>query len=349
MKTITRFVFSVAVLLPLSIVVCSGRKDKGVSFSFSDFETRTIKIDQVKFSPIVLDAISSTVKKLDKSVLILAPRSSDYLVLQCDFETGTTKKLVHRGRGPRELLGVAEVHVSDDAVYFYDVNSRKVLQYYRFPGDSLSFHSEISLEDNFVRILPDSRGGFLGFPMNKGRFSSISSRGITERTFGSFPPIKGPKEAVNNSALASHAVFSPDGSTMCSVFRRMDCIEFYNKNYSLIKRLYGPEHRIPEVSVKRVSVGVMYVASPLYFSFSGACAAGGGVIMGYIGDEMKSPDDPERGIKTLLSFDWAGNCKVRYNLPFELVNFDVDSENWVTGVTLDYEHPQIVRFPLPDR
>ena len=315
-------------------------------FSLPDFDEKIIAPEVVEFSPAVLDRYSSSLQVIGSSVFILSPRSADKLVTCFDFETGDKEMFVSRGRGPQEILGIDDLCVTDDAFYIYDTNERKILRYARSVGNSLLFDSTLVLENYYLHVIPTPDGRFLGLPMNNGRFSFISSDGDYMESRGSFLPVKGPRKAVNNRSLQTLVAFSPDGQHMCSAYKDADCIEFYDHDLNLTRRLMGPEGRIPEVvEVNRAGLHA-YASTPNYKEFMGICAMEEGVYVGYVGYERKK-GDPDRGLNSILFFDWEGNCKIRYLLPFELDAFDIDADNRLVGVTFDYEHPQLVRFPLP--
>ena len=332
----------------LLLFLYSCRNEGGIDdfFSFSDFETRSVSLDDVEYSPSVLDRFSSSLQLMGNSVFILSPRSADKLVTRFDFETGEKETLVPRGRGPGEVLGVGDLCVENNDLIIYDTNERKLLKFVLSTDGSPHYDSSLLLSIFYHRIIPIPRSGYLGLPMTDGRFCLIDSDGKPKESFGSFLPVKGSCEALNNMALQTLVAFSPDGNHMCSAYQNADCIEFYD-SFRLTQRLIGPERRIPGVTKWQEGDRYGYTFSPMYKEYMGICGKEEGVYVGYVGYERKK-GDPDRCINSILFFDWEGNPKVRYLLPFELDAFDIDSCNRVTGVTFDHEHPQLVRFKLPD-
>ena len=349
MKLSEKAIRKLFLILIVSILFLPGCRDEveiSGYFSFSDFETRKVCLDDIEYSPAMLDTWSSSLQLSGNSVFILSPRSADKLVTRFDFETGDKQMLVPRGRGPGELLGIRGIFVMDETLFVIDNNERKIISYVCSPSDSLVYDSSLSLDTYYHRVVPIPGGGYLGSPMTDGRFCLISPEGKSGEPFGSFMPVKGPREAVNSMALQTLVAFSPDGSHMCSAYQDADCIEFYDRDLNLTRRLIGPERRIPEVKKWEGNEGYGYTTTPMYKEYMGICGKEDGVYVGYVGYERKK-GDPDRGLNSILFFDWEGNCKIRYLLPFELDAFDIDADNRLVGVTFDYEHPQLVRFPLP--
>ena len=344
-----RFFNIVLLLSCMSMLSCSDRGKSGIDgyFSLSDFREEIVELADVEFSPAVLDGLSASVQLLGNSVVLLSPRSGENLLTRFEFETGDKELFLSRGRGPQELLGVGDMYVTKDTLFVYDTNERKILNYLRTPADTLAYGFSIIVDDYYHRIIPTPKGDYLGSPMKDARFKIISRNGDSGEAVGSFLPVKGPREAVNSQALQTLIAFSPDGSHVCSAYQNADCIEFYDSDLNLKSRLIGPERHVPEVTVWRRGDWYGYSPKPYFKAFMGLCATEKVVFIGYVGYERKS-GDPEKGLNSILTFDWDGNCKERYILPFELVGFDIDADNRLVGVTFDHEHPQLVRFPLPD-
>ncbi len=332
------------IILPLVLFGCK-RNDTDQRFSLSDFEQIKIETNQIETIDIPIIYHSSFIRYCTPSSFVISsPRGDDNLLVHYDMEAGKMTRFVSRGRGPEELLGVSDIHVNHDTLYVYSIMDKKELLYDLSKGN-LTYCKEVQLDNDYMRIVHTPEGGYLGLPYQGGRLSVLSSNGKVQEYAGSFPIIDGTKEAINNMALQSLIEYSPNGQHLCSVYQSIDCIEIYDESLELSVRLFGPEDKLPSLKAVETRGGMMFTQSPQQNIFYGLHVNERNIIVGYIGQVFSNRNDINQGINSLLCFNWKGQCKQRYVLPFELVCFDIDHNGYVIGLTNE-ESPRVIRFPL---
>lgn len=116
-----------------------------------------------------------------------------------------------------------------------------------------------------------------------------------------------------------------------------------------IRRLPTAEFVEDSLSIRKQAIAVpaerLFTQSPQQNIFYGLHVNKRNIIVGYIGQVFSNRNDINQGINSLLCFNWKGQCKQRYVLPFELVCFDIDHNGYVIGLTNE-ESPRVIRFPL---
>ena len=338
---VKRLLFYLIILLLSSLTShCSrGREDEYCKISLSNIEN-----DELEFSPIQCNHLASPsrIKFYNEKSVMIGEKRSRVILRLFDIETGICKDSITRGRGPGECLSAWDISVDDDGkIIIFDNLASKLLVFKPENDKFFSLVDEIALIGYYTHIIPFKESGYLALPYQGGRFVKLSSQGIAEDTLGSFPPIKGANNAINNISAQSLSSFSPEGDYLCSTFLSMNYIDIYSGGAdSLIKRIWGPERIIPSAKIVNVAGGYMYSIKPNKRVFSGLCTYDIGFIVGYERPSMKQ--QKKVGFNELLFFDWNGNCYKMIHLPIDIKLFDIDWNHRRLLAITSEEDPRLV-------
>ena len=302
---VKRLLFYLIILLLSSLTShCSrGREDEYCKISLSNIEN-----DELEFSPIQCNHLASPsrIKFYNEKSVMIGEKRSRVILRLFDIETGICKDSITRGRGPGECLSAWDISVVDDGkIIIFDNLASKLLVFKPENDKFFSLVDEIALIGYDTHIIPFKESGYLALPYQGGRFVKLSSQGIAEDTLGSFPPIKGANNAINNISAQSLSSFSPEGDYLCSTFLSMNYIDKPNKRV-----------------------------------FSGLCTSDIGFIVGYERPSMKQ--QKKVGFNELLFFDWNGNCYKMIHLPIDIKLFDIDWNHRRLLAITSEEDPRLV-------
>lgn len=327
-KSIIFPAISLLLLFSFSIGSWGQRKSNPVRFTLDNIKCEKLE----SFIPLEKVELGDPrrITFYNKNNVIITDRKSRAAVVLIDLQSGKVVDSLLRGRGPGECLRPYAVTVSGGDVYIDDsVMGQKVIVTHPHKGRVLSFDHETIMDGYYLGVAPLPKGGYIGLPNKGSRFERIDEKGLPQGSFGSFPPIKGDKKSITNSAAQSRFAISPDGKHLCSSFLMMDYIEIYSDGFRSLVRLWGPEADVPNVRVSGdASAGMSWsVLEPPKRVFSSVCASNEGFIVGYYGD-MKDRSFAEAYTRYLLLFDWSGKCLKMIELPMEVLSFDID---WADG------------------
>ena len=261
--------------------------------------------------------------------------------------------MVRRGRATNEVLGINDIVVRDGDVWVSGNQDCKVLRLSLLPDERRFEVAEIFRfeKTQFMRIAPRSDGkGFLILDSSSSdnRMILMDRSGVVQDTVGSFPELERvPAEwKPNNSIFQSDLSIAPNGRHTVLMCRSIDCIDIYDKEMELQRRLRGPLGVEFGVRVFEAGSFVQHIQDPMYFMFDGTVCDDDRFLVGYVGVRPQTEADFGRKIGSVLSFDWSGRPQKCYDLEQEILSFDVD---WSTGrmycLTNEAE-PRIVWYDL---
>lgn len=269
----------------------------------------------------------NAVEYLSSGKLLISESRSAQLLMLMDPTTGDVVRFLNNGRGPQECQHVSNMAVAGHELYVYSQDRNSIFVYGLQTDGAPVFDRDIHITQDNFRVIPAPGKGYLGIPYYEGRFFLYDENGMVTDTLGTFPHLEGDSKAKNNTAAQSMIAYSPDGKHFCSSYLSMDCIEIYPSDFSSVKRLLGPEPFSPTVKEVNLPGGVTYVMTPAKSVYSTISTSNRGFIVGYKG-QFDKRGEPPAAIRKLIYFDWKGNAVAQYDLPEDIVTFDI---NWEQG------------------
>jgi len=333
---------------------CNSWKQKEATrtFTLEDFTP----IDLTESAEVVttdhdIVGISREIRVVNDSIIALSQIKPDVNVILYNLRSGKYQVANRRGIGRLELTNLGNLSVdSNGDLIIAGVFDRKIISARWKPkGKKASIKLKSSPDDDCLRIVAGPGDSFIALPssLHNKRMIVYGSNGKIVDSFGSFPSATLPNSVMpTNYLFQSDLACSPEAGKVAVSTMSWNEISIcdLNGNHDEIK-LKGPV--FPELKI--VSYGGSMDSGfprPLWFMFSNASAAEDSFAVGYIGVEAKTDADFERGINSILEFDWNGQPQRRLLLPSEAMTFDIDYTNNILYTVENLPDPTLVRYNL---
>ncbi len=330
-----------------------GRTDEAVHFTDEDFEVKTLRYaDAEKYRNDSLFLGDPYLLRVHpEGFLVFQEIGSDRLLTVVDLLNGTVARMIPRGKGPGEMLGIRDIVVDEGDICVSSLADSKVFRLSMVPGERRFVTDTVFRfpKVQFMRIMPWKKGTFLALASasSDNRMILLDEKGTVSDTVGSFPDfpdMMGRKP--NNALLQSDLYLSPDRRHLAVVCRSIDCIDIYDGDAKLKRRLRGPLGA--EVSFREASNNGLtrYFQEPDYLMFDHVAANDRKMLVGFVGVRIEKREDFDRYIQSIYAFDWNGKPLTKYALDKEILSFDVDWEHGKLYCLLNDPEPEIVTFTL---
>jgi len=357
MKTINRSVYFTVLGLVFLFAGCkNGETDINPgtnAFVLDDFKT----VDLAESAEVVVTdpdivGIVKEVRVVNDSIIALSQVKSDINVILYNLNSDKYQVANRRGAGPLELTNVGTLSVNGNGdLIMAGVFDRKIISARWNPnGDDALTEFKFSPDEDYLRAVAGSCDNIIALssPLHNKRLIVVDGNGQLVDSLGSFPSVSLPDSVMpTNFMFQADLAFSPKAdkvavSTMS--WNEISICNLNDKDKEII--LKGPV--FPELKIVSYggSMGIGYSPSPLWFMFFGACASEDSFAVGFIGVEARTETDFNRGINSILEFDWEGNPQRRFILPMEATAFDIDYSNNILYTIENLPDPTLVRYNL---
>jgi hypothetical protein len=245
--------------------------------------------------------------------------------------------IVQRGMGPDELLSVVRMDFNPDGTFWAHDMVTGRLKKFKLEVISDAINAEvirsISLKWPVMNafVLESSKVGTTTheiIPFK--RFHVYDSLGNRITEMGDYPNYEReipPTAAVDvyNAWVSVH----PDKSKFVIVHELTDLIEFYNSEFTLIKRVQGPHNFVPQFELiqRGNSMAMVRKFDLTKFAFQGVVSNDSLIFMLYAnGETVSREDDPEEAahFKVIIAVDWEGNPLYVFELSNSVISICVD-------------------------
>ncbi len=248
--------------------------------------------------------------------------------------------IVQRGMGPDELLSVVRMDFNPDGTFWaHDIITGRLKKFQlEINNDTINtiVKNSVSLkwpvmnafllESNTIGTTTQEIRPFKRFHI----YDSLGNR-ITE--VGDYPIYERdipPTAAVEvyNAWVGIH----PDKSKFVLIHELTDLIEFYNSEFTLMKRVQGPHNFVPEFELQQRgnSMAMVRKFDLTKFAYQGVVANDSLIFMLYAnGETVSKEDDPEETahFKFIIAIDWEGNPLYVFELDHAVISICVDWKN----------------------
>lgn len=354
-KSIVLTAGSIALGLASILAGCNSGQQETASrtFTLEDFTP----IDLAESAEIIttdpdIVGIVKEVRVVNDSIIALSQIQSDVNVVLYNLNSGNYQVANRRGAGPLELTNVGSLSVDGNGnLIMAGVFDRKIISARWNPdGDNAFTELKSSPDDDCLRAVAGQGDSFIALssPLHHKRMIIFESDGQPVDSLGSFPSVTLP-----DSVMPTNFMFQAD--LACSPKAGKVAVSTMSWNEISICDLNGNSDEIiikgpvfPELKIVSYggSMGIGYSPSPLWFMFFGACASEDSFAVGFIGVEARTEIDFNRGINSILEFDWEGNPQRRFILPMEATAFDIDYSNNILYTIENLPDPTLVRYNL---
>lgn len=357
MKTINSSVYLVVLGLIFLFTGCKNGKtdiNPGTNvFVLEDFKTVDLaeSAEIITTDPDIIGKVKE-VRVVNDSIIALSQVQSDVNVVLYNLNSGKYQVANRRGAGPLELTNVGSLSVDGNGnLIMAGVFDRKIISARWNPdGDNAFTELTSSPDDDCLRAVAGQGDSFIALssPLHNKRMIIFGSDGQPVDSLGSFPSVTLPDSVMpTNFMFQADLACSPTkGKVAVSTMSWNEisiCDLNSNGNEIILKGPVFPELKIVSYGG---SMGIGYSPKPLWFMFFNACASEDCFAVGYIGVEAKTKADFDRGINSILEFDWNGQPQRRLLLPSEATTFDIDYSNNILYTIENRPDPTLVRYNL---
>jgi len=141
----------------------------------------------------------------------------------------------------------------------------------------------------------------------------------------------------------------PDKKKFALAYEWTDLIEFYNSEFTLVKRIHGPHIFMPQFELKsRGNAMVMMRKADLTkFAYQGLTSNSDEIFLLYANGKTVAKGAGEEAFhyNTIVTIDWDGNPQALYELDHKVISICVD---WKKRIIygLDRVESEIYAFPF---
>ena len=322
-------------LLALLIVSCNNNIG---DFTLSDF--RDDLLSPVN-SSISLEELSLDPARMiyhPAGFLIIAGNSEKPLLSILDLSSGKIQKIINKGRGPGELLGIWLINLAGEELVLHGLDERKIL-HLALGKDRLFFiKKELIVPEYYGRISP-FKNGYVGLPMQKeGTIMCVLDS--TAKVISTIPyPDYYSRNGIpgNNSVYQCNINCDSGKDRIIVSYKSIPFIDTYNSSGSLIAHRQGPELFEWSLSRKEIGGGAhIYLQQPSIRTYNR------GIILPDHSWMTQYYPVGEKGTTYLLWFDPSGKPLKKYLLPEQAGLYSVD---WTSRrlylVVSEHERPSL--------
>jgi len=252
------------------------------------------------------------------------------------------------GSGPEEMINISSIKKKRSYLYLYDMGQLRLNKLTLDNENLLSYSNSIQFNYAFddIAVISDTSYVALVLDSEMNRLSFFQG-GKFEKTVGEYPQISGRTMSgiEKIEGFSSSIVISDDSKRIAIVYMNTDLIEIYDIEGTFIRRIHGPDHFFPEVSIKNIGeyqkvTSESGKSKDAYFS---PVPCGDTFAVLYSG-KIYNRQKPDYLKEWVLFFDWDGNPVKKYRLDKPIFCLSIDSKyRTIYGIT-DNPEFQIIKY-----
>lgn len=326
------------IYISLLIISLSACHDKTTDSGFESFDnssfSETLFIEG-EILPIEIYQNIGSIHLKDSLLFATTVNSKRFLDIYDPINLKVVNSVVHFGRGPSELLGLASIDFHEDTIWFLDNQEGKIISFaYHDILTSNNATPKVTffIKDMAMNLIKMSTGDVVTDGLQAGtRFVVYNDLGEQINTRGQYPfnidgiSDEGHDFIVNQANMCTFSKTQEDDIYIA--YKMSDLIEKYDRNLNLIRRIHGPLGFAPSISER--SDGKSIRIRPKDDNRSGYFCPR------IIGDELWVlysgvlwNETVNMGLMdTIMVFDLDLNPLRIYKLDIPTYTFDVDIEN----------------------
>lgn len=359
MKQMGQIVKSLVKLSCLSLAVVASCTSGD---STDEAKDKTVTLDQftvvdmsnagktVMDNPDILGIVGS-IEAVNDSLIAVCQNRRDAHVTLCNLNNNKSQPVMTMGEGPMEMLRVNTLSSDQQGnLWMVSMGDRKVMKArWNEEGEHASVEPAFKLPDDCLRGVTDLNGGVIFLPVGKHdlRLTKVDASGEAIDSMGSYPAVEMPADLKpSNFMFQSDMALSPDASKLaiaCKSWNYIDIIDPNTKeSISLTLQIDEP------IILDKYENGpvISYNPKPLWLMFSGVDATDKSFFVGHNGTKVESPEDFQKGMTTILEFDWNGNPLRLLKFENDVVAFSVSSDGNTLYIVENAPDPVLYEYKL---
>lgn len=280
--------------------------------------------------PNILGTVS-LIRYINDSIIAVCQSRTEPHVALYNLNTGEVQPAIIKGSGPDEMLRVSTMSVdSSNNLWLAGLMDRKVMKVkWNQNGEKASVEQAFKLPEDYLRGVTDFEGGIIGLPSipHTKRIITLDSMGELRDSLGVYPIINMPDDVIpNNLIFQSDIAFNPETKKIMLVCRSWNFIDIIDAES---KEIINLEYPIPApIQIERTDFGeaFSYDPKPLWLMFSGVETTPESFLVGLIGKEVKSPEDFDSQINSIMEFDMEGNEGRLFKFNNDILAFTISDD-----------------------
>lgn len=339
--------------VPALLASCAGKvrteSDDARTFELSQFQNVDLSTGRIITDDPDLLGITKNIKIVNDSIIAICQTSGNSQVKLYNLNSGEWQNAVMRGEGPLEMLSVTSLSTdSGKTLWISGLMDKKVMTTgWNNDGNEAVTELKYHSPEDLLRGVTDNHGGLIGLPAVSRNLRAIRLNHLGETTdsLGTFPSVALPDSiAPDNFMFQADIAYSSGNGKLVVANKSWNQIGIYSVADSGKIILKYPLDKDIEIKKSGRGNGYTYNPQPMWFMFSDVSADDNGFAVGYIGVEVKTKEDFNRGIRRLLEFDWDGNPRRSFSFGEDVTTFDVDFNNRIIYTIENRPDPTLVRY-----
>lgn len=342
------------ILVIFSLLSCNKQQSSSYnSFSLDDFHKTDISSSRellTEDAQIIGNPLN--IKVINDTIIAISRMDGNIHVILYNTKSNSSQISVFRGNGPIEMINVCGMSV-DNAKTLWLVGQidKKIMttEWNENGADTAVTIPKIHSPLDMLRGVSDGNGGVIAMPAvpNSLRLVNISNNGEVKDSISNFPETElPPTVSPNNFIFQADLCYSPSVDKAVVANRSWNEIEIYDINNHKINSIKAPIKENIKIETQAHGEAYSCEPKPLWHLFSGVSCGNKYFLVGFVGVEIQSDSDYDKGCKELWEFDWTGKPNRAFVPATDVVLFDVDYDNGYIYTIENTPDPSLYRYKI---